>query len=140
MTRISTTHFAGIKTGTTAAVLALAVTGSAPATAGLLGGGPLSAANQSVAYCYFINEGTASVTPSNQQIFEYPSTSVSVATSCKNGSVVSPGQTCYVDTVKALNSVPYSCQLNFSTSSSSVRGAFFIYDGSGNALSSTPLR
>jgi hypothetical protein len=123
-----------------AAALVLAMTGSEQATGGILGGAPTRATNQYIADCWYMNQGTAAVTPTAQQIFSFDNGSVQVATSCPNGTPIGAGKMCYLETTKPLDANPYACQLNFSTAPTNVRGSFVLYDSSLNVLSVFPLR
>jgi hypothetical protein len=120
---------------TTALVLAT----TAGANAAQLGAGPIYSTNATFAYCWWINLGTASVTPTSQVMYPWNSnTAISTANTCPNGSPVGLGTTCYIYPGSTINGL--SCKVAFGTSVANVRGSLELTDGSSNEISQVELR
>jgi hypothetical protein len=109
------------------------------AQAAQIGGGPVFSENAASGYCFWINEGSTSIKPTSQKIFT-SSGSVAVNTGCPNGSPVNPGTVCEVSPSVFATGQPYSCQLNFSTATTYVRGTMTLLDSSLNAAATAELR
>lgn len=135
-----------MKTLLTATALILSLTGAAsaadePKGNDVLAGGPIYAGGQYFMQCYFINFGSANVTPIAQELFGISSTTpLNSASSCANGSAIVPNQTCYASLPAAAPSGPLSCKMTFSGPAKNVRGALELYDSTGNLLSTVELR
>jgi hypothetical protein len=124
---------------TTALVLSMA-TLTTVAQAAQIGSGPVYAAGAYYIECYWNNEGTNSITPTKQEILDRSGTVVAGPINCANNTAVTSETTCTVGGQQLGGTMPYSCQVNFSSSPTLVRGTMNLLDSSGNALVSTPLR
>src|SRR5205814_3053971 len=119
----------------TAIALILTMTAAASATetptgSTVLGGGPLYDGAQNSLYCFYINVGAASITPTAQEIFKQSSTTpIASTTSCANGTAIAPNQSCILYSTSSLDGgYPYACKLTFSTVARGVRGAVQLLD------------
>lgn len=109
-----------MRTSVTVAAVALSITGAAQAAS--IGGGVLYAPQTYYEYCWYINDGPASVTPTAQQIFNSNSTTADNATlSCANGQSIAAHQTCVVADNDTTIGNGYSCLLTFSGSAANPR-------------------
>jgi hypothetical protein len=135
-----------MKTLLTATALILSMTAAANAvdTAGsdVLAGGPIISANETTFYCFYMNFGATSITPSAQLLYSFDGTTtntVTAGTSCKNGIAVAANKACWIFASGPLSGFAYSCAVTFDTAAKHVRGAAELGDSSGNVQSTVEL-
>jgi len=120
--------------------IALVVAMTAGANAAQLGAGPIFSNSAYFGYCWWINLGSANITPTSQDMYLLNSNiAVSTHSTCPNGSPVSPGTSCETFPVnEGVNGL--SCKMVFSTSAVNVRGSLELTDANSNELSQVELR
>jgi len=121
---------------TTALILAMTV----GANAAQLAAGPIYSNSAYSGYCWWINLGSANITPTSQVMYSYTSNvAIPIYNSCANGSPVGPGTSCYFfPTSPPVGGI--SCKVVFSTSVANVRGSLELTDSNSNELSQVELR
>jgi len=134
-----------MKTLLAATALVLSMTAIASAaetprgTSNVLAGGPIYATNATYYYCWFINFGSATITPTAQLVFQDSTTAINSNLSCANGSPVPVNGTCFIYPQSA-EGAPFACKVTFSVAATNVRGALQAFDSNYNLLSTVELR
>jgi hypothetical protein len=111
------------------------------ANAAQLGAGPIYSANAHYAYCWWINLGTATVTPTSQLMYSFNSnTAISTSSTCPNGSPVGLGTSCWIYPNSSGGITGLSCKVVFSMGVANIRGSLELVDPSNNEISQVELR